>query len=150
MNVILLNKVRNLGDLGDHVNVKPGYGRNYLVPQGQAVPATSKNIKHFESRKAEIEQQAQAALASAQVRAEKLDGLSLAIIARASQEGKLYGSITATDIMHAIQAQGREISKQEIELPEAHIRHVGTYPIKLKLHNGNIVATANVIITAEE
>ena len=134
MNVILLEKIHKLGDLGDHVKVKPGFGRNYLVPYGKAVPATAENIKAFEQRRAELEKAAAERLKAAQSRAEALDGSTVTIQAKASEERKLFGSIGIRDIAEAVSANGTAIEKSEVLLPEGPIRVTGEYQIGLQLH----------------
>ena len=149
MNVILMDRIRNLGELGDRVEVKPGYGRNYLIPQGKAVPATPDNVKYFEARRAELEKAAKERLGVDQARADKVNGMNLTISARVGEEGKLYGSVSTNEIIDAIKAAGGDISKQEIQMPEGQIRQVGDYEIKLSLHHGDVTATVNISVVAE-
>lgn len=134
MEVILLEKVANLGSLGDKVKVKSGYGRNFLVPYGKAVPATADNLKAFEERRAELEKAAADKLADAQSRAEALEGQSITISSKAGDEGRLFGSIGVRDIADAVTAAGTEVEKSEVRLPEGPIRAVGEYEIELQLH----------------
>ncbi len=134
MEVILLSKVENLGNIGDLVNVKPGYGRNYLIPQGKATIANEENRRRFEERRAELEQQAAELLASAQARAERLSEIRVTIACKAGEEGKLFGSIGTVDIAEALTAEGVEVSKSEVRLPEGTIRELGEYRIGLHLH----------------
>ncbi len=134
MNVILLDKVENLGNLGDMVNVRPGYGRNFLIPGGKAVPATEANRKMFEERRAELEKKAADALASAQSRAAALEGVSVTIACRVGDEGKLFGSVGTTDIAVAFAAAGHEIRKQEVRMPMGQLRQTGVYELELHLH----------------
>lgn len=134
MQVILLEKIENLGVLGDTVTVKSGYARNYLLPQGKAKIASEENLKEFEARRAELEKEAAEALASAEARAEKLQDFGLTIEANAGSEGKLFGSIGTVDIVEAMTKQGHDIVKKEIRLPEGNIREVGEYDITLHLH----------------
>ena len=134
MNVILLEKLHKLGDLGDQVKVKPGFGRNYLVPYGKAVPATKANIEAFEERRAELEKAAAERLQAAQARGETLEGASITIEAKAGEEGKLFGSIGVRDIADAVSANGTAIEKSEVLLPEGPIRLTGEYEITLQLH----------------
>ncbi|MFO7787023.1 MAG: 50S ribosomal protein L9 [Halospina sp.] len=134
MNVILLEKMHKLGDLGDQVKVKPGFGRNYLVPYGKAVPATEENIKAFEERRAELEKAAAERLKAAQSRGEALDGSAVTIEAKAGEEGKLFGSIGVRDIADAVSANGTAVEKSEVLLPEGPIRMTGEYEITLQLH----------------
>ncbi len=139
MQVILLEKIRNLGALGDKVKVKPGYGRNYLVPQNKAVFATEKNIALFESRRAELEKKAEKEFAKAQERAAKLQDLTLVIASQASDEGKLYGSVGVNEIKDALLAKSIEISKREIMLPEGVFHSIGLYQVDLQLHSDLVV-----------
>lgn len=135
MEIILLEKVAKLGNLGDKVSVKPGYGRNFLIPQGKAVPATAAKQAEFEARRAELERDAAATYAAAQLRAESLSQLSLMITCRAGEEGKLFGSVGAKDIADVVSSQGVELHKHEVRLPEGPIRHVGDYEIAVHLHS---------------
>lgn len=135
MEVILLEKVRNLGALGEKVKVRSGYGRNFLMPRGMAVMATKENIEKFEARRAELEQAAAATLAAAQARAAKLAELGAVTLAhKAGDEGKLFGSIGTTDIAEAVCQAGVEVKRQEISMPEGPIRQTGEYEIELNLH----------------
>lgn len=148
MEVILLENVGNLGSLGDKVDVKSGYGRNFLIPQGKAVPATEDNVAKFEARRAELEAAAQAALAAAEQRAAAIEALaSVSIEATAGEEGKLFGSVGTRDISEAITAAGVEIDKSEVRLPEGVIRELGEYEVMLQLH-GNVVASIAVAVVA--
>ena len=135
MEVILLEKVANLGSLGDKVNVKSGYGRNYLVPYGKAVPATAANVEAFEARRAELEKAAADKLAAAQARAEALTGAAFTIASKAGDEGKLFGSIGVRDIAEAVTAGGTAVEKSEVRLPEGPIRAIGEYEVELQLHS---------------
>ncbi len=136
MDVILLEKIGNLGDLGDKVTVKPGYGRNFLIPQGKAVPATRDNVEKFEARRAELEAAAAETLAAAEVRAGQLQELGvITIAANAGEEGKLFGSIGTRDIADAVTSAGVEISKAEVRMPEGALREVGEYQVELHLHS---------------
>ncbi len=149
MEVILLDKVQNLGALGDQVNVRPGYARNFLIPRGKAVMATAANREHFEARRQELEKIAADALAAAQARGEKVDGQSVEIACRAGDEGKLFGSVGTADIAEAISAvAGIVIEKQEVRLPEGHMRNVGEFPVELQLH-AEVAATITVNIIPE-
>ncbi len=135
MQVILLENVGKLGELGDQVNVKSGYGRNFLIPFGKAVPATAANVAEFEQRRSELEAAAAEKLATAQKRAEALSELVVTIAANAGEEGKLFGSIGTRDIAEAVsKASGSEVVKSEVQLSEGAIREVGEYEIDLKLH----------------
>ena len=149
MEVILLEKVANLGDLGDKVTVKSGYGRNYLVPGKKAVPATADNVKVFEERRAELEKAAAEALAAAQARAEKLAALENVVIkSNAGEEGKLFGSVSVADIADAVTAAGVEIAKSEVSMPEGPIRMIGEYDVDVHLHS-DVTETVKVVVEAE-
>src|SRR3990170_2605553 len=134
MELILLQKVTNLGNLGDKVNVKPGYGRNFLVPQGKAVPATAANVAEFEAKRAEYEAKASEALTGAEGRKAKLEGASVTIYANASTEGKLYGSVGPREIADALTKAGTPVEKSEVVLGEGAFRHIGEYEALLHLH----------------
>lgn len=133
--VILLEKVRNLGDLGTKVAVNGGFARNYLIPQNIAVPATPENVADFEERRAELERIAQEKLSAAQSRAEALSGKEVTIAANAGDEGKLFGSIGTRDVADAVTALGFEVSKSEVRMPYGAIRNVGEYDITLQVHS---------------
>ncbi|MBV8802690.1 MAG: 50S ribosomal protein L9 [Gammaproteobacteria bacterium] len=149
MDVILLEKIRNLGILGDRVKVKPGYGRNYLIPTGKAVFATDANIKRFEQRRAEFEAQAAETLKSAQEKQAALSAMPAIVIrSKAGDEGKLFGSIGTRDIAAAITEAGISISKSEVILPTGVLRQTGEYDIEVELH-GDLSATVKVQIVAE-
>lgn len=148
MDVILLDNVGKLGNIGDKVAVRAGFGRNYLIPQGKAVPATAENLKAFEARRAELEAAAAEKLAEAQKRAEKLQDLVVTIEANAGDEGKLFGSIGTTDIANAVTAAGVEIDKSEVKLPEGTLREVGEYDIDLQLHS-DVIQSIKLVIAAE-
>ena len=148
MEVILLENVGNLGALGDKVDVKPGYGRNFLIPQGKAVPATEDNVAQFEARRAELEAAAIASLEAAQERAAAVEGLeAISIAATAGEEGKLFGSVGTRDIADAITAAGVSIDKAEVRLPEGVIRELGDYEVMLQLH-GNVAVSIAVAVVA--
>lgn len=135
MDVILLEKVRNLGNLGEQIKVKSGYGRNFLIPQGKAVMASKENIAKFEERRAELEAKAGEQLAAAEARAAKLAELaSVTITGKAGEEGKLFGSIAAGDIADAITAAGVAVAKSEVKLPEGSLRQIGNFELMLQLH----------------
>lgn len=134
MQVILLEKITNLGNLGDKVVVKPGYGRNYLIPQGKAVAATAAKLAEFEQRRAELEKKEADVLAAANVRAGAIGNLVLTIAQKAGDEGRLYGSIGAKDIAEAATAAGVPMDKQEVRLPAGPIRHTGDFEIVIHLH----------------
>ena len=148
MEVILLEKIENLGAMGDKVTVRPGYGRNYLVPKGKAKPATAENIAEFEARRAELEKLAAETLAAAVTRRDQLDGKTIEISAKAGDEGKLFGSIGTADITDAVKTAGVEIERHEVRLPEGAFRQIGEYEVQLHLHS-DVNATITLIITAE-
>lgn len=150
MEVILLEKIRKLGGLGDQVRVKPGYGRNFLIPQGKAVPATSENVAKFEARRAELEQAQADALGVAQARAAKIQDLAVKLVRKAGAEGKLYGSVGTADIAEALTAAGGvEVTRKEVLLPEGPLRVTGEYEIEVHLH-ADVDATVKVEVVAEE
>jgi len=148
MEVILLEKVANLGNLGDKVNVKPGYGRNYLMPKGKAVAATAANVASFEARRAELEKVAAEALAAAQARADKMEGMSIEIARVAGDEGKLFGSVGTVDIAEALNAAGIEVEKSEVRLPNGALREVGEFDVDVQL-DSEITASVKVNIISE-
>ena len=147
MELILLQKVTNLGSLGDKVSVKPGYGRNFLVPQGKAVPATAANLAEFEAKRAEYEAKAKAGLEDAQARQAKLEGASVTLKANASTEGKLYGSVGPRDIAEAFTA-GLPLEKSEVILGEGPLRHTGEFDVLVHLH-ADVEATVKVVVEPE-
>lgn len=147
MQVILLEKVRNLGNLGDTVNVKSGYGRNYLLPQNKAVFATEKNIELFNQRRAELEKKAQVDLANAEQRAAKFNDTTIVIAAQASDEGKLYGSVGPNEIKEALLAKSIDVSKREIVMPEGPLHSVGQYVIEIHVHS-DVIAQLQIEIEA--
>jgi large subunit ribosomal protein L9 len=149
MDVILLQKVANLGNIGDRVNVKSGYGRNFLLPEGKATLATPANVKKFEARRAELEKAAKDELASAESRAAALKEFVLKIAAKAGNEGKLFGSIGTTDIAEACTAQGQKISRSEVRLPTGPIRMVGDHQVTLHLH-ADVDVQLQVSVVPEE
>lgn len=145
MELILLEKVRNLGNLGDKVSVKPGYGRNYLLPQGKAVRVNAANLEAFEQRRAEYEAKANTQLADAESRKTKLVDASVTITAHASPEGKLYGSVGPREIADALVASGKEVSKGEVILGEGPLRHTGEFEVVVSLH-ADIQTTVKVVV----
>ena len=145
MQVILLEKVRNLGNLGDKVNVKSGYGRNFLIPQNKAVFATPKSIELFEQRRAELEKKAQQSLSAAEQRAAKLNDTTLVISAMASDEGKLYGSVGVNEIKDALVAKEIQISKREIVMPEGPLHSIGNYVVEIHVHS-DVIANLQIEI----
>lgn len=149
MEVILLEKMGKLGDIGDKVSVKSGYGRNYLVPKGKAVFATRENLEAFESRRAELEQAAAEKLDKAQKLAAKIvEVASITITSVAGEEGRLFGSIGPRDVADALNTAGIEVSKTEIKMPEGAIREVGQFDIDIQLHS-DVTQAIQVIVLAE-
>lgn len=148
MEIILLEKIPNLGSLGDKVTVRPGYGRNFLIPQGKAVAATPEKIKQFEERRAELEKKAAEVLAAAESRAASIAAISVTIAHKAGDEGRLYGSIGTRDIADAATAQGIAVEKGEVRLPNGAIRQVGDYEIGIQLH-GDVTAVLKLAVVAE-
>ena len=149
MNIILLDKVANLGGLGDQVSVKSGYARNFLFPQGKAAPATKLNVEKFEARRAELEAKITEVLAAAQARADQLTALEpVSIAAPAGDEGKLFGSIGTRDIADAVSAAGVKVTKAEVKLPTGTLRDLGEYDIDVQLH-AEVTTTVKVVIVAE-
>jgi large subunit ribosomal protein L9 len=149
MDIILLQKVANLGQIGDRVKVKPGYARNFLVPTGKATMATPANIAKFEAQRAELEAKASQELAAAQSRAVKFENFKLEIKAKAGTEGKLFGSIGTSDIAEAAVAAGHHISRSEVRMPNGPIRATGEHQVQLHLHT-DVDVTLPVTIIAEE
>ena len=149
MNVILLDKVANLGSLGDSVNVKSGFARNFLFPQGKAVPATKANTEQFEARRAELEKKVAAELAACEARSDKVTGLGeVTIASKAGEEGKLFGSIGTRDIALAITEAGVEVAKSEVKLPEGVIRELGEFDMAIQLHP-EVTASIKIVVIAE-
>jgi large subunit ribosomal protein L9 len=149
MQLILLEKVRNLGNLGDKVNVKPGYGRNYLLPQGKAVPVNAANLEAFEKRRAEYEAKAKDQLSGAEGRKAKLEDVSVTIAANASPEGKLYGSVGPREIAEALEAAGHDVNKGEVIQGEGPIRHTGEFEVVISLH-ADVQTKIKVIVVGEK
>lgn len=149
MEVILLKKVDNLGGLGERVSVRAGYGRNYLIPQGLAAPATAANVAEFEARRAELEREATESLRAAEARRERLEALTIQLTAKAGTEGKLFGSIGTADIADAIVAAGVEIERKEVRLPEGTIRTAGEHEVELHLH-ADVDLRKTITVVAEE
>lgn len=146
MEIILLEKIANLGTLGDKVKVKAGYGRNFLIPKGKAVMATKANLAAFEERRAELEQKAAEALTDAESRKEQLEDTHITIAVKAGAEGKLFGSVGAVDISDALTAAGMRVEKREVRMPEGPIRVVGEYEIGIHLHTDiDVIVTLTVI-----
>jgi large subunit ribosomal protein L9 len=146
VNIILLERIVNLGDLGDEVAVKSGFARNFLIPKGKAVRASKENRAVFEARRAELERVAQERMGEAQGRAAKLNGVVVTISAKAGDEGKLYGSVGTQDIADALVAQGADVAKSEIRMPAGVIRVVGEYSIDVHLHTDVNVAVKVVVV----
>jgi large subunit ribosomal protein L9 len=144
MQIILLEKVLNVGDLGEVVKVKQGYARNYLIPQGKAKRATPENIKLLEEKRAELEKAAAQRLATAQEQAAKIEGLQLTIAQKAGVDGRLFGSVTNVDIVEALAAQGITIEKGAVRMPEGPLKHVGEFPLVVGLY---LDVTANITVT---
>ena len=149
MQVILLEKVANLGNLGDVVKVKDGYARNFLLPQGKAKRATESNLKAFEVRRAELEKAQAETLARAQERGAKLDGLTLQIVQKAGVDGRLFGSVTNYDIVESLTKQGHEVERSMIRMPQGPLKQVGEFPIQIALHT-DVTATIKVAVLGEQ
>ncbi|MEW8200707.1 MAG: 50S ribosomal protein L9 [Candidatus Thiodiazotropha endolucinida] len=148
MEIILLQKVDNLGDLGEKVNVKSGFGRNFLIPSGKAVPATEENVKIFEERRAELEKEATEKLQAAEARKAKIDGMEISITCKAGDEGRLFGSVGTADITKAVTDNGVELAKKEVLLPNGAFRVAGEYEVNLHLH-ADVNATIKLTIVPE-
>ncbi len=148
MEIILLEKVANLGNLGDRVNVRSGYGRNYLIPQGKAVVATAAKLAEFEKRRADLEKDLAEKTTAAQARAEAISKLNITIRRKAGDEGRLFGSVSAKDIADAVTEAGVEVMKHEVPLPAGAIRQTGDYEIMLRLH-GDVTASLALTVVAE-
>ena len=148
MQVILLEKIGKLGNLGDQVNVKSGYGRNFLIPFGKAVPATKTNVAEFETRRAELEATAIEKRSAADARAAKLAALAVTIGANAGDGGKLFGSIGTRDIADAVSAAGVEVNKSEVRMPEGPLRDLGSYDVAIQVHS-DVVQTVSISVVAE-
>jgi large subunit ribosomal protein L9 len=149
MQVILMEKVVNLGNLGDVVKVKDGYARNFLIPQGKAKRATQENLKAFEARRAELEKAQAAALAKAQERASKLEGLMVQITQKAGVDGRLFGSVTNYDIVDALEKQGHEVERSQVRMPQGPFKQVGDYDVEIVLHT-DVTATIKVSVLGEQ
>jgi large subunit ribosomal protein L9 len=147
--VILLEKIQNLGDLGDLVKVRPGYARNFLVPQGKAAPATPENRAKFEQQRKELEKTAEEKLTHAQQRAQAIDGVIIEIARRVSEEDKLFGSVTTGDIAEAMQQLGHDLQRSEIHLSEGPLKTIGEHEVAVTLHP-EVHCTVKVVIVAEE
>ena len=148
MQIILMEKVVNLGGLGDVVKVKDGFARNYLIPQGKAKRATQKNLKEFEDRRVDLEKKANEALVSSQERGAKLEGMKIDIAQKAGVDGRLFGSVTNADIAEALGKQGVEVKKAEIRMPQGPLKHLGEFPLVIQLHS-DVLANITVHVVAE-
>src|SRR5665213_1998616 len=148
MQIILMEKVVNLGGLGDVVNVKNGFARNFLIPQGKAKRATASNLKEFEARRTELEKKANEQLVSSQERAAKMDGMKVEIAQKAGVDGRLFGSVTNADIAAAMGKQGFELKKAEIRMPTGPLKHIGEYPVVVQLHT-DVLSNITVVVIAE-
>ncbi|MCK5888447.1 MAG: 50S ribosomal protein L9 [Methylococcales bacterium] len=149
MEVILLEKIANLGGLGDKVSIKAGYGRNYLIPQRKAVAATADKIKEFEARRADLEKIAAEKLKEAQSRADALNKVTVAIAHKAGEEGKLFGSIGTQNIADALTEAGVKVEKSEVRLPDGVIRHIGSYEIDINFHT-DVIVKKSIEVTVED
>jgi large subunit ribosomal protein L9 len=149
MDIILLQKVANLGNIGDRVKVKSGYGRNFLLPKGKATLATPENVAKFEARRAEFEKTARVELESAQARAKKLEGFKLTLTAKAGGEGKLFGSIGTSDVAEGLKKAGVEIERSEVRLPHGPIRLAGEHTVQVHLHT-DVTVDVPIVIVGEE
>jgi large subunit ribosomal protein L9 len=149
MQVILLQKVANLGNIGDLVNVKSGYGRNFLLPKGKATVATPDNVAKFEARRAEFEKKAHEELAAAQARAKKMEGFKLTLAAKAGTEGKLFGSVGTSDVAEGCSRAGFKVERAEVDLAGGPIRNVGDHVVRLHLHS-DVIVELPVTVVAEE
>src|SRR5512137_2429271 len=149
MQIILMEKVVNLGQLGDVVKVKNGFARNFLIPQGKAKRATEHNVADFAARRAELEAAEAAKLADAQARGGKLEGLTVQIVQKAGVDGKLFGSVTNADIAAALEAQGFKVEKAQVRMPDGHIKQIGDHPISIALH-ADVVSNITVSVLGEQ
>ena len=149
MQVILLEKVANLGELGSVVKVREGFARNFLIPQGKAKRATKENLAEFEQRRSELEKAQSQQLSAAQEKAAKLDGLTVEVAQKAGVDGKLFGSVTNADISEALQKQGFEVPKAVIRMPQGPLKAVGEHPLKIALHT-DVIVTVNVSVVGEQ
>ena len=149
MQVILLERIANLGQLGEVVKVREGFARNYLIPQGKAKRATPENIAEIERRRSELEQAQAEALAQAQERSAKLDGLMIQITQKAGVDGKLFGSVTNVDVADALKALGFDVPKAAIRMPQGPLKQVGDHPLKIALHS-DVVVTVTVSVLGEQ
>jgi large subunit ribosomal protein L9 len=148
MQIILMEKVVNLGGLGDVVKVKDGFARNFLIPQGKAKRATAANLKEFEKRRADLEKKANEQLVGSQERAAKLEGMKVEIAQKAGVDGRLFGSVTNADIAEALGKQGFEVKKAEIRMPQGPLKQIGEFPITIQLHS-DVLANIAVQVVPE-
>ncbi len=148
MEVILLERIPKLGDMGEKVQVKPGFGRNYLIPRGKALAATRANVVVFESRRATLQAEADARLAAARARALALEDLLVTIVANVGEEGRLFGSVTAQDIVAALETLGHRVDRHEIRFVEGPIRQCGDHVVDLPLFGDEVIARVRVLVTA--
>ncbi|MDQ5850335.1 MAG: 50S ribosomal protein L9 [Pseudomonadota bacterium] len=148
MQVILMEKVANLGELGEVVKVKDGYARNFLIPQGKAKRATESNLKTFEARRAELEKAQSATLVKAKERGAKLENFTLQITQKAGVDGRLFGSVTNYDIVEALEKQGHEVERSQVRMPQGPLKQVGDYPIQVGLHT-DVTVTITVSVLGE-
>ncbi len=149
MQIILMEKVANVGQLGDVVKVRNGFARNFLIPQGKAKRATAASMAEFEARRSELEAADKARLADAQARGEKLAGLTVQIVQKAGVDGKLFGSVTNADIVAALAVQGFEIEKAQVRMPAGHLKQIGDHPVSIALHT-DVVANITVSVLGEQ
>ena len=148
MQIILMEKVVNLGNLGDVVKVKDGFARNFLIPHGKAKRATEANLKEFEAKRADLEKKANEQLAGAQQRGEKLEGMKVEIAQKAGVDGRLFGSVTNADIAEAVTKQGVEVKKADIRMPQGPLKHIGEFPLVVQLHS-DVLANITVVVVPE-
>jgi large subunit ribosomal protein L9 len=149
MQVILMEKVANLGELGDVVKVKDGFARNFLIPHGKAKRATEANLKAFESRRAELEKAAADALARSRERGGKLDGVTLQVVQKAGPDGRLFGSVTNYDIVEGLKKLGHDVERSQVRMPQGPLKQVGDYPLQVQLHT-DVVVTITVSVLGEK
>ena len=149
MQVILMEKVANLGNLGDVVKVKDGFARNFLIPKGKAKRATPENIKHFEARRAELEKAQNETLDKARERGEKLNNLRIEITQKAGVDGRLFGSVTNYDIVEALEKKGHEVERSQVRMPQGPLKQVGEFALEVSLHT-DVTATITVAVIGEQ
>ena len=149
MEVILFEIVQNLGSVGDTVNVKPGFARNFLIPQGKAMPATPEALAAVQTRRAELEEQETEARDAAQAKAEKIEGMTVTVARKAGEEGKLFGSVGTADLVEAIAESGIEVTRHEVLLPDGALRQVGEYDVQVRLHS-DVHAQIKVEVVGED